>query len=467
MSCALSREAYLVLSGRICDAPLVDKGAVMSQDLEHRRIRALYAEDASQAEEQLWGRRVDPLTRRGFLNRAGLTALGAALGATIPFADQMPLGLMPIAFADSKKSPIIPGKHPGMTILNDRPINAETPAHLLDEAVTSAERLFVRNNGLPPVDVDLASWRVRIDGESAMNPLSFSLNELKSRFTHHSYRLVLECAGNGRAEFFPPAKGNQWSTGAVGCVEWTGVRLRDVLAAVGVKKDAVYVAYEGADTHLSGDPKKRPISRGVPLSKAMEDECLIAWAMNGAPIPALHGHPLRLVIPGYPGSCSGKWLTRILIRDRVHDGTKMTGYAYRIPCDPVAPGTQVAKDKMCIIEAMPTKSLITSPRSGIEHSRGQPLPIRGHAWSGKAEVTSVAVSVDFGATWRPLKLAPGKNRFAWRQFSGHVRLASPGYYEIWTRATDATGASQPMVLPGWNPKGYLNNACHRVAVRAV
>ncbi len=439
----------------------------MSDEGNHQKIRSLYAADAEAAERALWGRRVDPFTRRGFLNRAGLAALGAALGATIPFAENMPGGLMPIAFAGPKAPQEIPGKHPGLRILNDRPINAETPAHLLDDLLTPASKLFVRNNGLPPATVDPKTWTLAIDGESAVKAAQFTLAELRSRFKQHTYRFVLECAGNGRSEFFPPAKGNQWSTGAVGCVEWTGVRLKDVLAAVGVKKDAVYVGYEGADVHLSGDPKKRPISRGVPIAKAMEEECLIAWSMNGAPIPALHGHPLRLVVPGYPGSCSGKWLTRLLVRDRVHDGTKMTGNAYRVPCEPVAPGAQVPKDKMCIIESMPTKSLITWPRSGIEHSLSKPLEIRGHAWSGQGKITGVTLSLDFGATWQSVQLGEPANRFAWQRFTGTVRLPKRGYYEIWARATDENGRAQPMVLPGWNPKGYLNNACHRVAIKAV
>ena len=137
----------------------------------------------------------------------------------------------------------------------------------------------------------------------------------------------------------PPASGNQWSTGAIGCPEWTGVRLQDVLDDVGIKDDAVYVAYYGADTHASGDPNKVPISRGVPLAKALEDETLIAWAMNGEDIPPMNGYPLRLVCAGWPGSVSGKWLKKIVVRDRVHDGPKMTGTSYRVPCKPVAPGT--------------------------------------------------------------------------------------------------------------------------------
>ena len=255
--------------------------------------------------------------------------------------------------------------------------------------------------------------------------------------------------------------------GAVGCPEWTGVRLKDVLEHVGIRDDAVYVAYYGADKHASGDPNKVPISRGVPLAKALEKETLIAWAMNGEDIPHLNGHPLRLVCGGWPGSVSGKWLTKIVVRDQVHDGPKMTGTSYRVPCKPVAPGSDVPDDQMCIIESMPVKSLITFPKSGIEHALGDELDLRGHAWAGDLSVNAVHVSIDFGATWQKAKLERPANRLAWQHWRASVEFPESGYYEVWARATDSDGRSQPMVLPGWNPKGYLNNACHRIAVQVA
>jgi DMSO/TMAO reductase YedYZ molybdopterin-dependent catalytic subunit len=242
------------------------------------------------------------------------------------------------------------------------------------------------------------------------------------------------------------------------------VRLRDVLQHCGIKDDAIYIGYLAADTHLSGDPSKAPISRGVPMSKALEDETLIAWAMNGEDLPPLHGYPLRLICGGWPASASGKWLREIHIRDRVHDGAKMTGKAYRVPCEPVAPGTSVDDTDMCIIESMPVKSLITFPRSGIRHKVTDPLQLRGHAWAGDRSVSTMAVSTDFGATWKNCQLQPAANRLAWQHWSAEVGFPQAGYYEVWARATDEQGRSQPMVVPGWNPKGYLNNAAHRIAV---
>lgn len=240
-----------------------------------------------------------------------------------------------------------------------------------------------------------------------------------------------------------------------------------MLEFCGMREDAEYLAFVGADTHLSGDPGKRPISRGVPIGKALEKESLIAFALNGEPIPLLHGAPLRLVCGGWPGSVSGKWLSQLLIRDRVHDGAKMLGQSYRVPCAPVAPGTAVDDAGMCIIESMPVKSLITFPQSGVTLAAGRPQRIRGHAWAGDLKVTSVAVSIDFGATWQSAELAAPVNRLAWQQWQTDVTLPQAGYFEIWARATDELGRAQPMLVPGWNPKGYLNNAAHRIAVAAT
>lgn len=431
-------------------------------------INELYHQDPIAADDNLWGRKSNPLTRRGFLKGSGLSALSAALGSMVPYARFMPAGLIPAAFANTESAFKIEGKD-GLTVLNDRPINAETPAHLLDDEITPASRMFVRNNGIPPdrTGVDVTSWTLEIAGESVEHSKTFTLEQLKKQFKHHTYQLQLECGGNGRSEYNPPAKGNQWTTGAVGCPEWTGVRLKDVLTFCGIKKDAVYIGYYGADKHLSGDPEKVPISRGVPMDKALEDETLIAWAMNGEDIPEMHGYPLRLVCGGWPASASGKWLKKIVVRNQVHDGPKMLGNAYRVPCKPVRPGTKVEDKEMCIIESMPVKSLVTFPKSGIRHDKKSPLSLRGHAWAGDLKVDKLLVSINFGATWQEAKLTAPKNRLAWQHWSAEVQFPEIGYYEVWARAIDQKGTSQPMVIPGWNPKGYLNNACHRVAVMAV
>ena len=431
-----------------------------------RGLHALYTEDPARADRELWGRISDPFTRRGFLKKSGLIAISACLGSTIPFAEFMPEGLIPAPFAFAADPFIVKGKN-GLVVLNDRPLNAETLPHFLDDEITPADKLFVRNNGIPPENVDASTWTLSVGGESIEKPATFTIKELKQDFKQYTYQLQLECGGNGRSEFNPPAKGNQWTLGAVGCPEWTGVRLKDVLMRCGIKQDAVYTAYYGADRHLSGDPEKVTISRGVPMHKALEDESLIVWAINGEDLPLHNGYPLRLMTGGWPGSTCGKWLKKIVVRNRVHDGPKMGGDSYRVPCHPVVPGEKVDKNDMCIIESMPVKSLITHPGSGIKTALGDKLIVRGQAWAGDLAVSAMHVSIDFGASWLQCTLNKPKNRLAWQRWTAGIDFPEKGYYEIWARATDEKGKMQPMVVPGWNPKGYLNNACHRIAVKVL
>ena len=302
-------------------------------------------------------------------------------------------------------------------------------------------------------------------GEACLRPARFTLGEIQRRFPRHTLQLQLECGGNGRSEFHPPARGNQWTTGAVGCPTWTGVRLRDVLADCGIGENAVYVAWEAADAHISGDSTKQAISRGVPLPKAWRKSPLIAWDMNGAPLPPLHGYPVRMVAGGWPGSVGGKWLTRILVRDRVHDGEKMGGQSYRVPCDPGRARRRGGRrGHVQSSSPMPVKSLITFPESGVRLPFGAPATVRGHAWAGDLAVREVHTSIDFGTTWQRAALTEPVNRLAWQHWSTSVHFPRPGYYEVWARAVDALGRSQPVLLPAWNPRGYLNNACHRIAV---
>lgn len=426
-----------------------------------KNIFEMYSENAEEADRVLFGRKTYP-DRRGFLKGAGLAGMAALLGGAIPFHRNMPGGMIPVALAEEAFR--IENKD-GLVILGDRPVNAECPAHLLDDEVTPTARHFVRNNGQPPENVDSSAWQLQIDGE-VNTPLTLSIADLKRKFEVVKLQLTIECGGNGRAFFEPKAHGNQWTVGAVASSEWTGVRLADVLKAAGVKRSAVYTGHYGADTHLSGDEEKDPISRGVPIAKAMNPYNLIAFEQNGTAIHPMNGAPLRLVIPGWPGSCSQKWLTRVWVRDQVHDGSKMTGSSYRVPAYPVKPGEKVPNEDFQIIEAMPVKSLITYPASGLELTGSRDLEVRGHAWAGDEGVKAVDISIDFGATWTKAHLRAPVNPYAWQHFGARVRFPSKGYYEVWARATDDVGRQQPFAV-AWNPKGYLNNSMHRIAVRVA
>lgn len=405
------------------------------------------------------------MNRRKFASKLTLATISGILGADIVFGHQMPQHYIPLGLQDPDPFKLFQ-KDSEMVLLNDKPWNMEAKAHLLNDKVTPNKFMFIRNNGKIPENINEANWQLTIDGEAALTAKSYSLDELKSKFKTYTYQLTLECGGNGRSEFNPPAKGNQWTIGAVSCANWTGVRLRDVLEDTGINSDAVYIGYHAADTHLSGDPNKEPISRGVPLSKALQDETLLAFEMNGKPIPIAHGFPLRLVCGGWPASASGKWLKKISIRNKIHDGAKMGGSSYRVPCETVAPGSKVEDDAMCIIESMPVKSLITYPKTGALLN-SKTLKINGHAWAGELQVQQIEYSIDFGSTWQLCTLDQPSNRLAWQHFNASISFPKKGYYEVWAKATDTNDNSQPMVLPGWNPKGYLNNACHRIAVKVV
>jgi sulfite oxidase len=352
---------------------------------------------------------------------------------------------------------------PGLTSLADPALNQETPPHLLRDPVTPAALFFVRNNGsLPLVPPEAAEdWVLEVTGRVA-RPLALRLGDLRARFPEVEVTAVLECAGNGRSGFAPPVPGLAWGHGAVGCARWTGVRLADVLAAAGVAADAVYVGHESPD-HALGAPGQPALSRGLPIAKALAPETLLAFGMNGAPLDPLHGFPLRVVAPGFPGAAWQKWLRRILVLDREHDGAKMTGLDYRMPRHPVRPGETPDPAIFDVITDMPVKCLITEPAADFRASG--PVPVAGFAWSGAIPVERVEVSGDRGASWRPATLEPGEGRWAWRRFRAVLDLPGAGEVELMARATDRAGNAQPLA-PRWNPRGYLNNAVHRVRGRA-
>jgi len=404
------------------------------------------------------------MKRRSFLRKTGYTSLASLAGIPVVFSSNIPEGYELLAFQDPDPFKLF-DLNSEMLVLNDRPFNIEAQAHLLDDKVTPNSKMFIRNNGLIPKEINELEWTLTIDGESVKAIKTYTLQELKKKFKPYTYQVTLECGGNGRSEFNPPAKGNQWTIGAVHCAKWTGIRLKDVLADVGLKNDAVYIGYHAVDSHLSGAIDKEAISRGMPIDKANQDETLIAYQMNGKPIPLVHGFPLRLIAGGYPASASGKWINRLSVRNKEHDGAKMKGMSYRVPKYPVAPGQDVPEEDMRIIESMPVKSLITYPKTGAVFNKSKKLEVRGHAWAGESKVATMEYSIDFGATWQHCQLESPVNNLAWQHFKVNITFPEPGYYEVWAKATDSNGIQQPMLVPGWNPKGYLNNACHRIAVK--
>ncbi|MCS6890127.1 MAG: sulfite oxidase, partial [Rhodovarius sp.] len=411
--------------------------------------------------------------RRGALKGAALAAMGAALGASaIPFAGSMPPGTLPALFArpaaaqgSGPRMMRLEGKV-DMILLGERPLVLETAETDLDDPITPYSKFFVRNNGQTPEPFrgDPNSWRITIDGE-VNNPLTLTLGELKSRFPHVRRVLQMECGGNGRSFYQPQTRGNQWGNGAIGCSEYVGVRLRDVLQAAGLRDTGRYTGHFGADPHLSGDPARQAISRGMRIAKAMDEDTLIVWEMNGEPLPHIHGGPVRLLVPGWPGSLSQKWLTRITTLPQPHTGAGMGGTSYRIPVRPIVPGSNNDGRDFVEMESMPVRSILSSHAHGTRLPAGtRQLDLRGAAWAGDLTVSAVHVSIDYGQTWQQMQLSAPVNRYAWQRWQGRITLPSDGYFEIWYRATDSEGRMQPHAPANWNPQGYGANPISRIAI---
>jgi DMSO/TMAO reductase YedYZ molybdopterin-dependent catalytic subunit len=381
--------------------------------------------------------------RRSFLR----TLLGAGSG----FAFTNPL--LPVAAAQRLVS------KDRLIVRSPRPEDLETPVHLLTSWITPNDLFYVRSHFYTP-SIDAEAWRLRVEGE-VERPMDLSLADLR-RLASSTQVITMECAGNGRAFFDPPVAGVQWERGAVGTAAWTGIRLADLLRQAGVSPSARYVWLDGADLGLGRAPD---FIRSLPIDKALDRDTLLAYEMNGETLPVPHGFPLRAVVPGWEGAYSVKWLTRIQVSARDHEGPFVQS-GYRYPRRPVAPGSTVPPDETVPLRNLPVKSLITVPAANAVVSRGAPVRISGFAWAGDAEIRRVDVSIDAGRTWAPARLGRDQSRYAWRQFEYSWRPNDGGSYLVLSRATDSRGATQPVVAE-WNPAGYVWNAIDQVRVNVA
>jgi sulfite oxidase len=340
--------------------------------------------------------------------------------------------------------------------MNGYPVDAETPLEFLTDYLTPNELFFVRSHWIPhPPDV--AKWRLTVDGE-VNTPLSISLNALK-KLPVTEVTCVLQCAGNGRGLQNPVVPGVQWQYGAVGNARWRGVRVKDVLDRAGVKEGAKHLHTSGSD-----DPpgKVPPFQRSLELDKAMED-CLLAWEMNGVPLSAAHGAPVRLVVPGWAGDHWMKWLTRISPQAEAQKGFYMDT-AYRYPLAPGAPGVAFKPEEMKSITELFVKSNITTYPRVVR--KGSTNTIRGFAFSGAPDVARVEISDDDGSTWHEADLDTRHDPYAWRLWSWRWTPSKTATVTLLARATDSRGAIQPRETV-WNQSGYLYNGWHSVMVKVT
>ena len=347
------------------------------------------------------------------------------------------------------------GKH-DMIVRSARPEDLEMRLDGFSTWITPVDRFFVRSHHYVP-KVDLASWRLTVDGES-LKPLTLTFADLQKLPAIETVS-VLECAGNGRALYEPPVPGLQWVYGAVGNARWTGVRLAEVLRTAGIRDTAREVTFDGADVPIGTMPK---FQRGIPLQRAMMGDVLLAFRMNGEPLEPAHGFPVRVIVPGWGGDCWTKWVQRITLSERENDGFFMKT-AYRHPGRAIAPGAPVDPSLMKPVTSLRIKSVISSPVDGSAVPAG-PVKIQGVAWSNGSPVLRIDVSTDGGRSWKETRLGDDQAKYAWRQWSYDWTPAREGYYNVMARASDASGDTQPLVQE-WNPSGYLYNVVQSVGVR--
>ena len=325
-------------------------------------------------------------------------------------------------------------------IVTREPLNAETRLDLQDGLLTPARRHYVRSHFSfpdPPQAIDV--------GGAVRTPRSLSVAELRAA-PARTVAITLECAGNGRAFLQPPAPGEQWRLGAVSTAEWTGVTLRSLLEPAGLSGTVVEILFRGADTGTPpGVGRRIAFERSLPLARALADDVLVAYAMNGADLPPEHGAPARVVVPTWYGMASVKWLAAIVALERPFRGFYQAD-RYVVGAEPV--------------RAMKPRAVIVAPLDTV-HGRAT---VRGYAWSGQGAIARVELSVDGGATWRDAALGPQPSAAAWLEWHAEW-VPAPGTYEVIARATDASGERQPLVNQA-DPLGYMNNAAQPVRVEA-
>ena len=341
----------------------------------------------------------------------------------------------------------------GLVVHEAGSLNCETPPVLLDGELTPTAQFYRRSHFPTPV-LEPSVWRLDVRG-MVQQPLHLSLHEL-TQMPAENLVVTLECAGNGRTLFRPRTPGVQWGFGAAGTAEWTGPLLADVLARAGIKPDACEVVFGGADQGtVDGVPQAIRFERSLTVRDAMESGALLAYAMNGHPLPARHGYPLRLVVPGWYAVASVKWLTDIrVVAEPFRGFFQDNHYVYEWNRD----GVRLREP----IGLMQVRAVITRPAAGQELARGT-MTVRGVAWSGAAPITRVEVSVADGP-WQKARLIGTPATHGWQRWEFLASGLQPGETLIRARASDLAGRVQPE-HPEWNELGYAANFIHEVRVQ--
>lgn len=358
----------------------------------------------------------------------------------------------------------LPGKVP-LIKKTYRPPNFETPIDYFRMPITPNNAFFVRYHLAAIPEVKAADWSLAVGGDSAGRELAFTLDQLKKEFKPAEITAVCQCSGNRRGLFEPHVAGVEWGVGAMGNAVWRGVRLKDILARAGVKSDALEVVFDGAD-HAVMD-KTPDFVKSLPVEVALDENTLIAFEMNGKPLPHWNGFPARLVVPGWTGTYWVKQLISVKVVSKPEANFWMST-AYRLPrgkfkTPAFKSQTGSANEP---ITTMVVNSLITSLKSGQQIARGKSIEVKGIAWDGGAGIDHVEVSIDSGANWQRARLGRDLGRFSFREFTLTAPARERGSIVVMARATSRSGETQVERLIH-NPAGYHHNVIQRVYVEVV
>ncbi|HET9597208.1 MAG TPA: molybdopterin-dependent oxidoreductase [Anaeromyxobacteraceae bacterium] len=407
------------------------------------------------------------MDRRRFLG--GLAAVGAgalaprlvrAAAGQAPAAPGLPQGAIDAALLEA-----LPGKR-ALIKRTFRPPNFETPFEYFADPFTRNDAFFVRYHLAAIPEVSREAWRLQVAGDAVEKALTLTFDDLARGFEQVELAAVCLCSGNRRGLSDPHVAGVQWAHGAMGNARWKGVRLKDVLAKAGVRKEAVEVVLDGADGPVV--PSTPDFVKSLPVWKALDENTLLAWEMNGAPLPHWNGHPVRLVVPGWTATYWMKQITSVQVMSQPFKGFWMST-AYRIPKGkfPVVDRfLSQETDANTPITEMVVSSLLTNLRGGERVKLGETVTVKGIAWDGGYGIQSVDVSTDGGATWSRADLGQDLGRFSWRPFTFAFRPQRAGVLTVMARAANRIGATQTFDLV-FNPAGYHNNVVQRLELHVA
>jgi sulfite dehydrogenase len=406
-------------------------------------------------------------SRREFLSAATAAGLGAFLEGckSGSVASRILSAGLPDSYGvgrDLRSWARYPGKT-DLIMLADRPPLLETPTRYFLQDLTPNDAFFVRwHYAGVPTRVDLRTFRLQVTG-AARNPLQLSFDDLRTKFEPVTMTVFSQCAGNSRGLFRPQVPGAEWGDGAMGNARYVGARLSDVLNVAGVKKGVIEASFRGLDVPpLQSSP---PFEKALPIDHALHGDCIIAYEMNGGPLPMLNGFPMRVVVPGWYATYSVKALTLITLRtEPLH--SFWTDTAYRIPATPDHGESPDHLSKETVpISTFSTRSIFVTPEAGAKFKRDAPVHLEGVAMDDGTGIRRVEVSTDGGRVWSDAALDPVIDKYSWRRWRMNWRPSAPGRYTLQCRATNAAGDTQ--VTYEWNHSGYRRHTIQSIDVEVT